>query len=116
MNFLANENFPKPSVIALREKGHLVKSIQDEQGGVPDEKVVEIAEQEDLIILTFDSDYGEILFKYPRPSIPSVVYFRFKGKAPNEAGNLLLALIEKGIELKGYFSVIEEQGIRQRKI
>jgi len=67
-------------------------------------------------ILTFDSDYGEILFRFPRPTAPSVVYFRFKGKTPNEAGDLLLKLIEEDIHLKGYFTVIDEQGVRQRKI
>ena len=116
MEFLANENFPRPSILQIRSKGYLVRSIQEEQGGISDEEVVDLAEQEKLIILTFDSDYGEILFKYPREEAPSVVYFRFKGKAPNDAGLLLLELIESGIQLKGYFTVVEETGIRQRKI
>jgi hypothetical protein len=43
MKFLANENFPKPSVIFLREQGYQVISIQEEHGGIDDESVVLIA-------------------------------------------------------------------------
>ena len=64
MNFLANENFPRPSTIILRENGLSVKSIQEDFPGISDEEVIEIASKSNLIILTFDSDYGEIIFKY----------------------------------------------------
>jgi predicted nuclease of predicted toxin-antitoxin system len=117
MKFLANENFPKPSITFLRQKGYYVKSIQEELSGISDEAVVKIAEQEQLIILTFDSDYGEILFKHLRESPPSVVYFRFKGRSPAEAAQILLELVvKKDLKLAGYFTVIEETGIRQRKL
>ena len=75
MKFLANENFPGPSVTYLREKGFDVESISEKYSGISDEEVVEIAIRERRIILTFDSDYGEILFKYSLPDPPSVVYF-----------------------------------------
>ncbi len=116
MRFLANENFPKPSISYLREQGHFVNSIQEELAGIPDEEVVEIAANGNLIILTFDSDYGEILFKHPKENPPSVVYFRFKGNAPKKAGEILVDLLSYGIQIQGFFTVIEETGIRQRKI
>ncbi len=116
MKFLADENFPRPSLLQLRDAGFTIKSIQEEFPGIDDNAVVEIAENEKLIILTFDSDYGEILFKYGRKKPPSVIYFRFKGKSPNEAGKLLLELFNTDIQIEGYFTVIEEDGVRQRKI
>jgi predicted nuclease of predicted toxin-antitoxin system len=70
-----------------------------------------------LIILTFDRDYGELLFKYQMDPPPAVVYFRTKGNTPSEAGNILLTLIEsEGLEIEGYFTVVEENGYRQRKL
>lgn len=59
--FLANENFPRPSIKLLRGKGIFVKSIQEEFPGVPDKEVMDLANELNLIILTFDSDYGEII-------------------------------------------------------
>lgn len=64
MKFLANENFPRPSTIILRDKGFNIKSIQEYSPGITDEEVIQIALELDLIILTFDRDYGELIFKY----------------------------------------------------
>ena len=59
MKFLANENFPYPSIKVLRDNGLEVYSIGEESSGISDEVVLNRAVVEDLIILTFDRDYGE---------------------------------------------------------
>lgn len=113
--FLANENFPRPSIKLLREKGFIVKSIQEEDPGIPDEKVMDIATELNLIILTFDSDYGEIIFRHSRDNPPTVIYFREKGADPLFAGRLLLTLLSNSsISILGSFMVVEEKNIRQR--
>jgi hypothetical protein len=38
--FLANENFPRPCTILLRENGFNVKSIQEESPGITDPEVM----------------------------------------------------------------------------
>ena len=115
MMFLANENFPRPSITLLRENGFEVKSIQEEFPGISDEIVIEIASNLNLVILTFDSDYGEIIFKHKRNNPPSVVYFRDKGYDPLFAGNLLIRILsEPNIEITNSFTVLEEYHIRQR--
>lgn len=55
--FLANENFPRPSIILLRQNGFEIKSIQEGFPGISDDLVINMASEMDLIILTFDSDY-----------------------------------------------------------
>ena len=116
MNFLANENFPYPSIKILREKGFYVKSIGEELGGISDESVMGIAVEENLIILTFDRDYGELIFKFQKDKPPTVVYFRLKGDAPEMAAALLLQIIKDGITIENHFTVVESTGIRQRKL
>ncbi len=113
--FLANENFPRPSTIILRSKGFYVKSIQEDSPGISDEEVIKLALQLNLIILTFDSDYGEIIFKYCRESPPSVVFFREKGNVPSFAASSLISIISaQKLELNGAFTVVETNNIRQR--
>ncbi len=107
MKFLANENFPFPSIKLLRESGYEVLSISENLGGISDRTVLQKAVDENLIILTFDRDYGELIFKYQKQSPPAVVYFRVKGRSPNDAGEILL---------ENYFTVIKATGIRQRKL
>jgi predicted nuclease of predicted toxin-antitoxin system len=98
--FLANENFPRPSTILLRENGYIVKSIQEDYSGIDDVAVIKMAQEQNLIILTFDRDYGELIFKYAKDNPPSVVFFRAKGS--------------QKIFLAGAFTVIESDNIRQR--
>ena len=59
--FLANENFPRPSTIILRENEFTVKSIQEDFPGIGDPEIMQLALESDLIILTFDNDYGELI-------------------------------------------------------
>ena len=61
--FLANENFPKPSIKLLRDSGLVITSIQEKCPGISDAEVLEMAVESDLIILTFDRDYGELIFR-----------------------------------------------------
>lgn len=116
MKFLANENYPVPSVKILREAGIAVKSIMEEAAGISDEHVIRIAQQGKLIILTFDKDYGELNFRHGINNPPAVVFFRYKGLSPEFAGNLLkMSILDNEIELDDAFTVIEENNIRQRK-
>ncbi len=116
MKFLANENFPQPSVQLLRSAGYDVESIVERQRGISDSEVIELAVREQRIILTFDRDYGELLFRYAADAPPAVVYFRVKGSTPLTTGEILLELLHRGVVLVKYFTVIEHTGIRQRML
>lgn len=116
MIFLANENFPFPSINLLRSKGLEVISVAEKFSGASDKTVIEIAEKENLIILTFDKDYGELIFKYKSKRPPAVIFFRHKGKMPNFAGDVLIRLIDsKKIHFEKIFTVIENENVRQRR-
>ena len=113
--FLANENFPRPSTQLLRAKGYIVKSIQEEDSGISDEEVIQLALDLNLIILTFDSDYGELIFKYAKANPPSVVFFREKGQTPVFAATALISILQNAdVKLLGAFTVVEANSIRQR--
>ena len=116
MVFLANENFPYPSIKLLRESGFIVKSIGENFGGISDESVMQMAVTEGLVILTFDRDYGELIFKYQKQTPPAIVYFRTKGATPIQAAEKLIKLITNGLQIENHFTVIEQTGIRQRKL
>jgi predicted nuclease of predicted toxin-antitoxin system len=113
--FLANENFPNPSTNILRQNGFDVRSIQEEVPGISDAEVIKLALQDNLIILTFDGDYGELIFRYSVENPPSIVFFREKGNTPEFAGNMLITLLKNNdILLRGAFTVIETNSVRQR--
>lgn len=116
VEFLANENFPFPSIKRLRECHFSVKSIAEEMPGISDEEVITIAQKENLVILTFDRDYGEIIFKYGMQSPPGVVFFRYIGNDPIFAANCLIeAIFHDNVVFANSFTVIDEHHKRQKK-
>lgn len=115
MQFLANENFPLPSIVLLRKAGYSVSSVAELFPGLSDREVIKKAQEGNFVILTFDKDYGELLFKYGNERPPGVVFFRYKGESPDEVGSLLKSLLgSQKLKLRGHFTVIEKEGVRQR--
>lgn len=116
MKFLANENFPFPSIRILQTHGYDVKCIAETNFGVTDTEVLNIAQNEDRIILTLDKDYGELIFKYKSPVPPAVIFYRYKGATPEFAGTILIEILKNpDICLTNVFTVIEQNNLRQRK-
>ena len=64
MFFLANENFPLTSIRILRDAGYNVESVLEKNPGAKDSEVLKEAKKEKRVILTFDRDYGELIYKY----------------------------------------------------
>jgi predicted nuclease of predicted toxin-antitoxin system len=117
MKFLANENFPLTSVRRLREAGHTVISITEEMAGVKDSVVLSLAVRENLIVLTFDRDYGDLIYKLRLPVPAGIIYFRFDPSSPSEPCERLLELLKiEGLFLEGKFTVADRERIRQRPL
>ena len=114
--FLADENFPRSSYEYLLELGYDIKSIQLNHHGISDEEVIEIGIKEGRLIITFDSDFGELVFR--KGYLPKgIIYFRLKTFRPKEPGQYVMNLInDPNIELDGYFTVVDENQVRQRRI
>lgn len=62
VRWLANENFPLPSVTVLRASGHDVLFIAESHSGIDDKEVLALAREEGRWLVTFDRDYGKLLF------------------------------------------------------
>ncbi len=120
MDFLADENFPRDAVTALSEAGHDVAAVVRDSPGASDEEVIERAAREGRVILTFDRDYGELLYGGPRASSPvpaGVVYFRFDPSPPEEPAGYLLDLLEQpDWSATGKLTVVERDRVRQRPL
>ncbi len=119
MKFLANENFPLTSVKELRNKGYNTTSICEskETRGIKDNEVLFMANHEERIILTFDRDYGELIYRLKMIAPYGVVYFRFQPLSPLEPYDFLIKIIETNkIKLEQMFTIVERDKIRQRHL
>ena len=117
MKFLADEHFPLPSVRLLSAAGHDVATIASESPGIPDERVLERAAREERILLTFDRDHGDLLYRYGAPVPRGVDYFRIVPSSLEVPAEYLLALLEcPGLSLPGKFIVLGRDRVRQRPL
>ena len=116
MKLLANENFPKASVLLLREIGYDITSIGEDDPGITDKSVIETAESQQRLIITFDRDYGELIFKHNYKPEQGVLYLRLLEYSPEEPATIVHELLSV-FKLETYrcFTVYDGQTVRQRK-
>lgn len=117
MIFLANENIPLNSIKIIRESGYDISAIIEDNPGITDEQVLKIALLENRIILTFDRDYGELIFKRKLPLDSGVIYFRIIPFTPEETAFIFFNLFKiQDLSLEGKFTIVERDKIRQRSL
>ncbi|HLR24928.1 MAG TPA: DUF5615 family PIN-like protein [Fodinibius sp.] len=111
---MADENFPHPSVDLLRGHDLNIKAIREIQPGLSDKQVLKLATEENRTILTHDSDYGELIFKYGFKPKAGVIYFRLDDFSPSGPGELVLDIIHRELTLANRLTLITDRSIRQR--
>jgi predicted nuclease of predicted toxin-antitoxin system len=117
IKLLADENVPLPTVWRLREDGFDVSSMSELNPGVDDLEVLRTARQEQRILITFDRDFGELIFRDLAPVPPGVVYLRVLASYPEEPAGILADLLSNGeIDVAGRFTVVTRDHVRQRDL
>jgi predicted nuclease of predicted toxin-antitoxin system len=117
VKLLANENVPLPSVAELQRRGHDVLSISLHSPGMADEDVLALARREARILITFDRDYGMLVYARHLPSPPAILFLRFRPRTPREPATIVAALLEQSAEsLRGFFVVVERGACRRRPL
>ena len=92
-----------------------VVAIGEESPGVTDKLVLSRAKSEQRIILTFDRDYGELIYRHRLSPPPGIVYLRFSPLTPEEPAEYILRLVTiENLDFAGKFTVADRQKVRQR--
>lgn len=112
MRIHANENFPGDAVAALRARGHDVRWARTDSPGATDSRILQQAEAEERLIVTFDKDFGELAFRRHLPATCGIVLFRTGMHSSEEATRIAVAVLESREDWRGHFSVIEEGRVR----
>ncbi|MFF5216442.1 DUF5615 family PIN-like protein [Micromonospora sp. NPDC000442] len=118
MRFLIDECLSVRVASLLVVAGHdAVHVVERGLGGTPDEDILRQAVTEERVLISADTDFGEILAR-ARQEIPSVILFRRTDRAPDHLAAVLLAnldLIEDDLA-KGAFVVLTDERIRIRAL
>ncbi len=117
MKFLLDENVRKSVADFLRQKGFDVKIIgRDTKTGLSDLQVIHLANQEKRILITNDTDFGDLVFNLGN-QIHGLILFRLR----IETKENILYLLEKVFtsyqyKLEKHYTVISENQIRFRPL
>ena len=106
MKILADEGIDAAIVDRMRQEGHEVIYVAELDPGVDDGSILDLARREGALLLTFDKDFGELIFRQRRaPS--GVLLLRLAGLAAESKAELVTStLSDHEKELIGAFSVL----------
>ncbi len=114
MRLCANENLPEDCILRLRQNGHDVLWIREASPGVPDTEVLTRPLAENRLLLTFDKDFGELVFRRGANASHGVVLFRIAQPSAAAVAGRVAAVLASRDDWAGHFSVVEEFAVRMR--
>jgi predicted nuclease of predicted toxin-antitoxin system len=115
--FLADENIPLSVIKQLRKEGCKIISVTEEFKSLSDKKILELSSENKWIIITFDRDFGDLIFKqnYGKPF--GIIFLRIIPKSPNYILQFLKwLLMQTSISFEGNFVVVNTDKVRTIKI
>lgn len=110
MKFKIDENVALVAKKILLQYGHDVKTVPEENLiGSKDSDLSELCCKENKVIVTFDTDFGDVR-RVPYPNFPGVLVLRLRNQSPRRVSSALGRFLEK-IDIKdisGTIAIIEE--------
>lgn len=112
---IADENIPLEVVQRLIEKGIGIKSVSLISPRIDDASVLQIAKKENRVLITFDKDFGDLIFR-SRKQTRGVILLRIHPQSVEMILLLIYKLLTLSsaskIDLSISFCVVEEHRIR----
>lgn len=116
LRIMADENVPGPVIAMLRQRGHDVASAKEVMRGSSDRAVLERAQAETRLVVTFDKDFGELAVRFGLPASCGVVLFRLTGESPEEDNQRAVDVFDARSDWAGHFAVVTDDRIRIRRL
>ena len=116
MRLCANENVPEDCVAGLRRSGHDVLWIREAAPGSSDAAVLSRARDEERILITFDKDFGDLVFHHGLSGSRGIILFRIVRPSAALLAQRLAAILSSRTDWQGQYSVVEEHSVRMRPL
>ena len=112
MRFLVDECTGPGVANWLSSKGHYVVSVYDDMRGDTDIEILEYAYKNNLILITNDKDFGELVFKNSMKHMGIVLLRLSDQRKENKIDVLEKLLSSHGNDLEKGFLVVNENNVR----
>ncbi|RKU29283.1 hypothetical protein C6495_14400 [Candidatus Poribacteria bacterium] len=118
MRFLADENIPAQIVKAISSSGHDVLWIQEIDPAIDDRRVLSHATDGQRTLITFDKDFGELVFLHGEKAPFGIILFRFPPETSlTSQARIVVNVLERRTDWTGHFFSVSDTGqIRPRPL
>jgi predicted nuclease of predicted toxin-antitoxin system len=82
------------------------------QPGANDEIVLTLAQQDDRVLITFDKDFGELVFRRGLAGSRGVILLRPRLRSPEIVSAFIVSVLSQPIDWTGHFTVAREGSLR----
>ena len=115
MRILADENVPEAVIEVLLNRRHDVIWALMAMPGATDREIIARTNDERRFLLTFDKDFGELAFRNRVAPASGVIFVRLEA-SPAEMAEVIAAALASPRDWIGYFSTVERNRIRARRL
>jgi len=113
LRLFADEHLARSIILALQSDGHDVVAIADVAAGASDAANIDRAVSDRRGLLTFDSDYGDLIFHGGRAAPVSIIYVRMDPRDVGAIASRLVAVLRL-VPAEGRMIVVEGERVRTR--
>ena len=115
MRLLADENVPTALVESLRLLGHDVASIREMAPSSSDPDVLALANEQQRVLLTYDTDFGELIFRRQHPTSEGVILLRLPQPTQLHSDRVV-EVLRMYDDWSDYFTTVTTDHERRRRL
>ena len=116
MRLLADENIPRLVVEFISSRGHDAIWVGKVAPGIRDRAVLSLATTQKRTLITFDTDFGELVFRLGLDAPFGIILFRLPPDSPLSIAQSIVQALESQKDWTNRFSVVDENRIRMRSL
>jgi predicted nuclease of predicted toxin-antitoxin system len=98
----------------LRAIGYEVEWVKETSRGAADDQILSRPDIRELVLITFDRDFGDLIYRQGFPAPRAILYSRLSRANPQRIAERLAALIERGVA-DNHMTTITAQGERLKE-
>src|SRR5262245_16529887 len=103
MRLCANENVAEDCIIRLRQRGHDVLWIREAAPGISDSEVLARALAQERLLITFDKDFGGLVFRQGAKASHGIILFRISQLSSASLATRLVDVLDSRNDWSGHF-------------
>jgi predicted nuclease of predicted toxin-antitoxin system len=113
VKLLADENVHSVVIARLRANGFDVEAIAETAPGISDELILARSDIGDLVLITYDRDFGDLIFNRSHPTPNILIYSRLGRAEPVYIADRIIEILKDSPKSDHCF-VISKDGVRAR--